>query len=477
MIPVGTTTAAIATNRFGFGARPGELAAAGSDPRGWLLAQLRAPYQPPSELTGLSRGADILAAFLAARAARAAQKKAIARDAAPEGSAAKPLLDGIREQLLPHYIAQAAARARIALMSEASFRERLVHFWSNHFAVSVDKPICLGTAGALENEAIRPRIDGRFADLLLAVETHPAMITYLDNERSAGPHSELGERTDWRRPKPASEKIGLNENLAREILELHTLGVDGGYTQADVTTFAAVITGWSIGGGKGPFAQGESGEFLFRTALHEPGAKALLGRRYADAGIAQGQAVLRDLAAHPSTARHLATKLARHFVADDPPPELVDRLARAYVEHDGHLPAVYEALVSWDGAWQAEPRKFKQPHEFVYSAFRALEVTPGQPKALLAPFEVLGQRHWSPGSPAGWPDREADWNGADALMKRIEWSVVLADRIGDSRSALATASASLGSLATAHTHKSLENAASGSQALALLLMSPEFQRR
>ncbi|HMI36337.1 MAG TPA: DUF1800 domain-containing protein [Steroidobacteraceae bacterium] len=477
MIAVPFTQASIAANRFGFGARPGELAAAGSEPRGWLLAQLHGPYQSSAELNGLGSGRDILAAFLAARATRAAHKKASSREAASDVNAGKPLLDGIRQQLLPHYLAQAAARTRIALLSEASFRERLVHFWSNHFAVSVDKPICLGTAGALENEAIRPGIDGRFADLLLAVETHPAMITYLDNERSAGPHSELGERASRRHRKPGPGKIGLNENLAREILELHTLGVDGGYQQSDVTTFAAVITGWSIGGGQGPFVEGEPGEFLFRTALHEPGAKHVLGRRYADAGMAQGQAVLRDLAAHPATARHLATKLARHFVADDPPPALVDRLAHAYTANDGHLPPVYEALVSSDEAWQAEPQKIKQPYEFVYSALRALEVTPGQPKALLAGFEVLGQRHWSPGSPAGWPDRQADWNGADALMKRIEWSVALADRIGDSHSATATASAALGSLATAHTLKSLENAASGSQALALLLMSPEFQRR
>ena len=181
MITDRTAQAAIAANRFGLGARPGELGSAAGDPRGWLLAQLRSPYQAPSALDGLSTGRDILATFLAARATRAAQKRAIARSTAPDEDAVKPLLDGIREQLLPHYLAQATARTRIALLSEASFRERLVHFWSNHFAVSVDKSICLGTAGALENEAIRPRIDGRFADLLLAVETHPAMITYLDN--------------------------------------------------------------------------------------------------------------------------------------------------------------------------------------------------------------------------------------------------------------------------------------------------------
>ena len=187
--------------------------------------------------------------------------------------------------------------------------------------------------------------------------------------------------------------------------------------------------------------------------------------------------MLRHLAAHPATARHLALKLARHFVADDPPPTLVDRLARAYRDSDGHLPTVYEALIRSDEAWSKEPQKFKQPCEFVYSALRALAVTPDQPKALLGPFEVLGQRHWSPGSPAGWPDRQADWMGADALMQRIEWSVALADRMGESHSALETLGAGLGPLATPHTHQALETAASGSQALVLFLMSPEFQRR
>ncbi len=489
MIVAIANQSAIAANRFGFGARPGELAAIGSDPRSWLLAQISAPYRAPAELAALASGSLILSSFLAARAARAAQRKAAAQSAEPaQDATADPVKEprnAVRELLLPHYVAQAAARTRIVLATEASFRERLVHFWSNHFAVSIDKPICLGIAGTLENEAIRPRIDGHFADLLLAVESHPAMIGYLDNQRSLGPNSEIGARVSRRRGAAAQAggdgallgKVGVNENLAREILELHTLGVDGGYSQADVTTFAAVLTGWSIGGGPGRYAEGEPGAFVFRSALHEPGAKTLLGRRYADDGMEQGRAVLRDLATRPATARHLATKLARHFVADEPPAELVDRLARAYGASAGHLPTVYAALVNWDGAWREEPRKFKQPQEFVYSSLRALAVAPDEPKALLAPFAALGQRHWNPGSPAGWPDRQADWDGADALMQRIEWSVALAARIGDAHSALGAADTALGALASRHTRSALENAASGSQALALLLMSPEFQRR
>jgi uncharacterized protein (DUF1800 family) len=148
-----------------------------------------------------------------------------------------------------------------------------------------------------------------------------------------------------------------------------------------------------------------------------------------------------------------------------------------YLAHDGHLPSLYSALVGSDGAWQSAPRKYKQPFEFIYSALRALQVAPQEPKPLLAAFEALGQRHWSPGSPAGWPDRQADWDGADALMQRIQWSVALADRVGEARSAPAAADAALGPLASTHTRAALASAASGSQALALLLMSPEFQRR
>ena len=477
MTTANDTLAAIATGRFGLGARPGELGLAAADPRGWLLAQLPRHSGAPAELAGLAPGSEILASFLAAR-----EEQRAARREATRGAATDPVQrvqNRVREVLLPHYLAQAAARTRVALATTTPFRERLVQFWTNHFAVSVDKPICLGIAGALENEAIRPHVCGRFADLLLAVETHPAMITYLDNQQSVGPHSTLGTRANRRAQAGAAPKgkTGLNENLAREILELHTLGVDGGYTQADVTTFAAVITGWSIGGGQGRLAQGAPGTFQFRPALHEPGPKTVVGRYYAEAEFGQGAAVLAGLAAHPSTARHLATKLARHFVADEPPPALVERLAHAYRSSDGDLPAVYEALVGWDGAWAPAPGKFKTPAEFVYSALRAVDVVPKEPKALLAGFEVLGQRHYSPGSPAGWPDRAQDWDGADALMKRIEWSVALADRVGESRSALATLDATLGPLASDHTRGALARAASGSQALVLYLMSPEFQRR
>jgi len=480
MIARNTTLAALATTRFGLGARPGEIVAVAADPRGWLLGQVRpGPYAAPAELAGLTSGQAILAEFIATRQERNAEKRNLSAGASDpaNGDPVKQLVATVRQQVLPHYLAQAAARTRIALATTASFHERLVQFWSNHFAVSVDKPIALGLAGAMENEAIRPHVTGRFRDLLVAVETHPAMITYLDNERSAGPHSELAGRVARRGDQGGATRVGLNENLAREILELHTLGVDGGYTQQDVTTFAAVISGWSIGGDNARLAQGTPGVFQFREAMHEPGAKTVLGKRYAESGLAQGMAVLEDLARQPATARHLATKLARHFVADEPSPALIEHLAHPFHATDGDLPSLYASLVHFDGAWSAAPAKFKTPQEFVYSALRAFEVIPQAPRQLLAPFELLGQPHYKPGSPAGWPDRTSDWDGADALMKRIEWSSALAGRLGDGRSAADAAHQAIGDLLSAHTLAALNRAASGSQALALLLMSPEFQRR
>jgi len=352
--------------------------------------------------------------------------------------------------------------------------ERLTQFWTNHFALSVDKQLLTGLAGSFEREAIRPHVLGNFSDLLLAVETHPAMLLYLDNHLSVGPHSQAALRLE-RRAQP--RKIGINENLAREILELHTLGVGGGYTQADVTSFAEVITGWSIGGEGGAFAGGEPGKFLFRPELHEPGAKWVLGTRYADGGYRQGVAVLRDLAAHRSTARFIATKLARHFIADDPPPQAVARLALAFTGSGGDLPTVYRALIDSREAWVEPLAKYKTPSDYIISGFRGLTlpVEAGQPA--LTPFGLLGQRMWEPGSPAGWPDRSADWDGASALVKRIEWADAVGQRLGNRRDAVQLAPQLLGANLGAATRSAVAHAASASQALTLLLAAPEFMRR
>jgi uncharacterized protein (DUF1800 family) len=483
-----TKDAAIAANRFGLGATPRDGRAIGTDPKGWLLDQLEAPKQPPP--VGPPESARVLAEVRDLRVARqvAAQVRANLVRPPPEPPSAPPS-PGIDEQAIrefgefirEHYTAQTAERHRLAIEAERPFVERLVHFWSNHFAISVDKQPLAALAGLYEQEAIRPHVTGNFYDLLTAAVRHPAMIVYLDNQASMGPQSQAATFVRRR----AGRELGLNENLAREILELHTLGVDGGYTQTDVTEFAKVLTGWSIGGalgeGRGVLARlggdaGKPGEFHFRAGMHEPGDKSILGTRYRERGVEEGEDVLRALAAHPKTATHLATKLARHFVADDPPPKLVERLADVYLRNDGDLPSVYRALVEANDSWREPLAKFKTPHDFAISTYRLLDFVPENLQPVTAFLTQAGQRPYAPGSPAGWPDTAASWNGGDALLKRIEFAAAAGRRIGDRIDPTARAGEVLGALGE-HTAMSIRGAESGAQAFALLLASPEFQRR
>ncbi len=454
----------IAVLRFGLGARPGELRDAAHDPRAWLRAQITGPVNLAAPAT-LAPSNEILKDFLAARDAR--------KQAKQRGDE-KDLLNAFKDAYLPHYRAQVLARTQSAAQTTRPFAERLVHFWSNHFAVSADKGIVTGIAGTLENEAIRPHVNGSFADLLLAVERHPAMIAFLDNQASVGPASGAAHFMS-RRETP--RELGINENLAREILELHTLGVNGGYSQADVTAFAKVLTGWSIGGARGRARGGEPGRFYFRDNVHEPGSQTVLGQRFGQDGEEQGVAVLRMLAGHSATAQFLAHKLARHFVADEPPQSLVDRMTRAYQRSDGHLPALYEALIGDDLAWDPQAHKFKTPQDLVFSTLRALDIQPREPQEALRSFEFLGQRQYTPGSPAGWPDTAQSWDGSDALLHRVLWAARVGERFNKGTDPVAICRESLGSFARPDTLIALQRAASGSQALALLIMSPEFQRR
>src|SRR5688572_9416830 len=481
-----TKDVAIAANRFGLGARPGDARSIGNDPRGWLEAQLAAPRRAPA---GQPASARVLAEVRELRAARqvAAQVRANLRQL-PTESPAEPG-PGIDEQAIAefrafvreHYLEQTAERHRLALGTDEPFVERLVHFWSNHFAVSADKQPLAALAGLYEQEAIRPHVTGNFYELLLAAVRHPAMVLYLDNQASMGASSTAA--TFVRRNR--GRELGLNENLAREILELHTLGVDGGYTQADVTEFAKVLTGWSIGGALGEGRLGGArfggdggtpGEFHFRAPMHEPGDKTILGKRYREHGADEGEDVLRTLALHPKTASHLATKLARHFVADDPPAKLVERMADAYLRSDGELTSVYSALIEADESWREPLAKFKTPHDFAISAYRLLDFVPENLQAVTAFLTQAGQRPYAPGSPAGWPDTAASWNGGDALLKRIELATAAGRRIGNNIDPLHRAGEVLGALGE-HTTMSIRGAESGAQAFALLLASPEFQRR
>jgi uncharacterized protein (DUF1800 family) len=353
-------------------------------------------------------------------------------------------------------------------------------FWANHFTVSVAKASARGLAGAFEREAIRPHIAGRFETLLKAAVKHGAMLVYLDNVQSAGPNSRIVQIA--RRRSDSPRVSGLNENLAREVLELHTLGAASkAYGQADVTALAAVLTGWRV-----PFRAAEvmrqagdadSIAARFDAAWHEPGPKTLLGQRYPE-GEAALDAVLADLARHPATARFIALKLARHFIADDPPAAAVDSLAAVYQRSDGDLGRIYAELLRLPEAWADAAAKFKTPIEYAVSTARLL--TLGErafernPDAGLA---VMGQRVQAAPSPAGWPDRAEDWLGPDAVWKRIEWTNRIADRLGRQIDARELARNAFGASLAAGTAQQIERAADGPQALALLLLAPDFQRR
>ena len=483
------TDAAIAAHRFGLG-EP-DLAVVGADARAWLRGQIGA--------ADAQRGADL---------------PGLAQALACQNDARRLRTDAAQAALRAQVQADMRARLATAATTTRPFAERAALFWANHFTVSLGKGSTQGLVGAFEREAIRPHIAGRFADLLAAAVSHPAMLRYLDNAQSAGPQSPVVQRLRRRGQAeaaradpalpPAPPRIGgLNENLAREVLELHTLGVAGGggvdgpwggYSQADVGALAAVLTGWRgpRPGAAGTAAPGTEAANPFDAAWHQPGPKTVLGRPYAE-GPQALRAVLDDLARHPATARHLATKLARHWVADQPPPALVARLAQRFTQSDGDLAAVYQTLIDSPEAWAVAPpdaaaaastapgplpAKLKTPEEFVLSSARLLRLGDRlAARAADAGLAALGQRPQSAPSPAGWPDSATDWLGPEAVWQRVEWASQLADRQGAAVDARALASSSLGPLLTASTRSQIARAADGPQALTLLLMAPEFQRR
>ncbi len=469
--------AAIAAHRFGLG--EASLEVVGDDPARWLTAQIG-----PADA---ARGAGLLSTpqALAFVADEQTQRRAARRAAAgmtPEQAAAQAAAGRYREVI----VADARSRLLTAASTTHPFTERLQWFWTNHFTVSLAKGSTRGLVGAFERDAIRPHIAGSFEQLLFASTTHPAMLRYLDNVQSAGPNSRIVARAASRaaRMDESPRVTGLNENLAREVLELHTLGAastrdaDPAYGQADVTAFARVLTGWRVG------YQDTDPARNFDPAWHEPGRKTLLGKSYPEGPDAL-RAVLHDLALHPATARFVSTKLARHFVADDPPPALVERLTANYLGGGGQLAPLYRELVASPQAWALPAAKLKTPEEFVISSVRVLRLNPrlferGEAlNTIPSPGAIgaLGQRLQAAPSPAGWSDRADDWLGPDAVWKRVEWATRTANRLGTGIDARALAAQSLGPLVSAETRTQLDRAADGAQALALLLMAPEFQRR
>jgi uncharacterized protein (DUF1800 family) len=463
--------AALVLHRFGFGPRAGSIDAIAGDPRGALLVELDKPGAGQITKPDLPTSGAINRAVFEYQAERNAKQK-LARKQAEQVAMASPGKENTMETAaeapakpeevpLPRqlFLNEARARTDAALNAEIGFVERLVWFWSNHFCVNQDKTVM---AGGYEREAIRPHVLGRFSDMLLAAEGHPAMLIYLDNAQSIGPNSVAGVNRDK----------GLNENLAREILELHTLGVRTVYTQADVTNFAKVLTGWTIL----PTATNpdHGGEFVFLKRAHEPGPQTVVGKDYDDPGPEQGRAVLADVGRHPATAKHVATKLARHFVADDPPPALVDRLTQSFLDTDGDLKELAKALIASPEAWAPEQAKIKRPGEWVVAALRATGLS-GDIGRIVGGMALLGEPLWRPPAPKGFSDDNATW--LDGLAQRLDAANTFAQRVGEKLDPEAVADTAIGPLASAETRRAIASAESKPQALTFVLMAPEFQRR
>ena len=485
----------IALQRFGLGGRPGDLVRIGADPRGAVLAEIT-PAAPLIEDRALpdtaaaletirgiqmqrradrkadtaaaaapdmTDGADAMAPEMAGEATPAAgSKKKTRKDKQAARDAQKATaMDKPGNPLA----AELAARFASASAAPVGFAERWSMFWSNHFAVESDSnQLVRWLAGPYDREAIRPHVFGNFTDLLFAATRHPAMLRYLNNDGSIGPDSKAGQKRDK----------GLNENHARELMELHTIGVDAGYTQADVTSFAKVLTGWTFG--QNPEQTGRFAQFVFNAAAHEPGPETVLGTSYAQKGVEQGEAVLNMLAAHPATATHIATKLVRHFVADEPPADLVAALATTFRDTEGDLAAVAKALVSADAAWAAPMTKLRLPQEYLLAAARALDLRP-KPQQALKALATLGQPLFNPPSPEGFHDDVATWLAPDAMTNRLDVAQLLSAQADASADARAVADDILGAAQSDKTREAISRAEGPVQGLTILLMSPEFQRR
>jgi uncharacterized protein (DUF1800 family) len=456
-------TAAIAVTRFGLGAKPGEIAAAAQgDPQRWLQAQIRPVGGADQPLANPPTSAQRLLEF------RDYQRQR--RDARAAGQTFDPVKFAgklIRQDAGADFV----ARVQLAATTDAAFRERWALFWFNHFTVSATKLQTATLVGPFEAEAIRPHVFGRFEDMLVASSSHPGMLLYLDQAQSVGPDT-MAAMFMSRRPNGGH--AGLNENLAREIMELHTVGLAAGYTQGDVTEFARAMTGWSIGG----LREGDdvAGRFLFRAAAHEGGVRTIMGKRYPQDGVQQALAVMKDLAASPFTAQHIATKLAVHFVADDPPPSLVAKLKQTFQGTGGDLAEVANTLLLAPEAWSADALKFKTPYEFLVSSWRAAGVSPTSLQDI-AVLTAMGQKPYSAPSPKGWPEDAATWCAPDAVIKRMAWAQNLAAKDLNGRDPNQLATDALGARLTPLVAKTIARAETRDEGLAILLMSPEFQRR
>ena len=475
-----------AVGRFGVGCGAIDLPAV-DDPRGYVRAQLDMPVTAPE--AKLMSSSDQLQAMMHRRQIARQRREAMA-DAGSgnakvkqgggmqDGSMAmapRPepsMAGGMMENEPETTVTQAPttknpdeliAWLRLAAATKAPLHERLFLHWSNHFTVGAGKGKSSLTAGSFQREAIRPFILGRFHDMAKAAILHASMLYYLDNASSIGPDSKVGR----------IKKSGLNENLGREVLELHTLGVDGGYSQADVTALASVLTGWTVD----LKPQSETfGEVVFSERQHQPGPKTILGKRYAEAGADEFLAVRTDLARHPSTARYVTRRMARAFVSEKASDSLQKSLAKVFRDSDGDLKAVTADLVQSDEAWTAAPVKLRPPIEFLAATGRLLgqaTVRPSPKASLLA----MGQPFLAAPSPKGWAEEDDAWVTSDGIKSRIDWAQQCATLNADHVDIRKLVDDRIGSYFSDETRRVIKQGESPEQALALLMLSPEFQRR
>lgn len=355
-----------------------------------------------------------------------------------------------------------------AVFSADGFRERLANFWANHFSVVAQSKLQSILPFSMVDDAIRPHMTGYFADLLIEVSLHPAMLIYLDQSSSIGPNSRLG----------AKQAKGLNENLAREVMELHSLGVDAGYAQADVTELARLLTGVTVG---------PNGTTKFDEKRAEPGEKTVLGKTYRGTGFDVVRAALRDLALHPATAQHLARKLVVHFVSDQPNADQIDAVAAAYLGSGGNLMQTYAALLNHPQAWQSEFEKARQPFDFMVASLRALQISEEDLRGfdykmlkrnLLGVLETMGQPMKQPSGPNGFPEQAEEWITPQGLARRITWAMTqpvhLVDPLPDP---VALAQSCLADRASEGLLWAAARAEDIGQGVGLVLASAEFNRR
>ncbi len=489
-----------ALNRLGFGPSPADVSAMRRlGPAAWLEQFLQQQVQPasvlPQDLQTQLQALETLNLSQAALMARFRQARELGKKkgqdgekSAPSASAQEQTMKSAeqsrRDLIRPLVLDASKHRLLRALASPAQLEEVLVDFWFNHFNVYAGKGPVGALVGSYEREAIRPFVFGKFRQMLGAVAKHPAMLIYLDNAQSVGSDSAAVARAQARRARmgegAAPRASGLNENYARELMELHTLGVDGGYTQRDVTELARILTGWTVDY-RAVLRAGESQRaslFIFDAARHDGGSKHWLGRQVQAAGQQEGEVALDVLAAHPATARHLAFKFAQAFVSDAPPPALVANLAERFLQSQGDLRVLVQSLLSSEQFWSREAfqSKFKSPYRYVLSSLRATGLKLDDAPGALAYLAQAGMPLYGATTPDGFKNVSEAWMNPEALAQRMQWAQRLT-RAGRSapggRLSGDDLQATLGASLSERSRQALATEPADLR-LALLLGSPDF---